>query len=50
MKKNTTITSHLYETDYLRWIASNLEKLRQKNYQAADWKNLLEEIEDMGRS
>ncbi|MDJ0597958.1 MAG: DUF29 domain-containing protein [Crocosphaera sp.] len=43
-------TSNLYETDYLQWIESNLEKLRQKNYQDVDWENLLEEIEDMGRS
>ncbi len=50
MEKITTITSNLYETDYLRWIESNLEKLRQKNYQQVDWENLLEEIEDMGRS
>ncbi|MDJ0579167.1 DUF29 domain-containing protein [Crocosphaera sp.] len=43
------ITSNLYETDYLQWIESNLEKLRQKNYQEVDWENLLEEIEDMGK-
>lgn len=43
-------TSNLYETDYLQWIESNLVKLRQKNYQEVDWENLLEEIEDMGRS
>lgn len=42
--------SNLYETDYLQWIESNLEKLRQKNYQQVDWENLLEEIEDMARS
>ena len=50
METIKTKTSSLYETDYLRWIESNLEKLRHKNYQEVDWENLLEEIEDMGRS
>ena len=47
METIKTIISNLYETDYLQWIESNLEKLRQKNYQEVDWENLLEEIEDM---
>ncbi|MGK7884657.1 MAG: DUF29 domain-containing protein [Crocosphaera sp.] len=49
METIKTIISNLYETDYLQWIESNLEKLRQKNYQEVDWENLLEEIEDMGK-
>jgi len=39
----------LYETDYLRWIEIT-EKLRVRNYSNIDWENLIEEIEDMGRS
>lgn len=50
METTTINTSNLYETDYLQWIESNLVKLRQKKYQEVDWENLLEEIEDMGRS
>lgn len=40
----------LYETDYLQWIETTLEKLRSQDYPNVDWGNLIEEIEDMGRS
>lgn len=40
----------LYEADYLRWIEITLEKLRSQDYASVDWENLIEEIEDMGRS
>lgn len=41
---------NLYETDYLRWIETTAEKLRKQDYSAIDWENLIEEIENMGRS
>lgn len=47
------LTSHqqnLYETDYLNWIETTVEQLRNQNYAQIDWENLIEEIEDMGRS
>lgn len=40
----------LYEADYLRWIETTVEKLRSQNYAEVDWENLIEEIEDVGRS
>ncbi|MGB7084671.1 MAG: DUF29 domain-containing protein [Phormidesmis sp.] len=40
----------LYETDYAQWIEVTLQKLQQQDYAAVDWENLIEEIEDMGRS
>lgn len=40
----------LYETDYLRWIETNLEKLKNRDYDSVDWQNLIEEFEDMGKS
>lgn len=40
----------LYETDYLKWIETTVEKLRVRDYSNIDWENLIEEIEDMGRS
>jgi hypothetical protein len=43
-------TRNLYEADYLQWLESNLQQLRQGNYEQIDWENLLEEIEAMGRS
>ncbi len=40
----------LYDTDYLRWIETTVEKLRIRDYSNVDWENLIAEIEDMGRS
>jgi hypothetical protein len=40
----------LYDTDYLRWIETTVEKLRVRDYSNIDWENLIAEIEDMGRS
>jgi hypothetical protein len=40
----------LYETDYLKWIETTVEKLRVRDYSSVDWENIIEEIEDMGRS
>ncbi|MBD2089507.1 DUF29 domain-containing protein [Microcoleus sp. FACHB-1515] len=41
---------NLYETDYLQWIETTIDQMKQQNYGAIDWENLIEEIEDMGRS
>jgi hypothetical protein len=41
---------NLYEADYLNWIETTVEKLRVRDYSSVDWENLIEEIEDMGRS
>lgn len=41
---------HLYETDYLKWIETTVKKLQVQDYSNIDWENLIEEIEDMGRS
>ena len=40
----------LYDTDYLRWIETTVEKLRIRDFSNIDWENLIAEIEDMGRS
>ena len=40
----------LYETDYLQWIETTVEKLHSRDYANMDWDNLIEEIEDMGRN
>lgn len=41
---------NLYEADYLKWIETTAQKLRVRDYSNIDWENLIEEIEDMGRS
>lgn len=40
----------LYEVDYLNWIKTTVTQLKNQAYQEVDWQNLIEEIEDMGRS
>lgn len=50
MLSGKTDSQTLYETDYLEWIETIVEKLRSENYAHVDWENLIEEIEDMGRS
>ena len=40
----------LYETDFLQWIETTVEKLQNGDYVNVDWENLIAEIEDMGRS
>ncbi len=39
----------LYDTDYLQWITTTVDKLRRQDYNHVDWANLIEEIEDMGK-
>ena len=39
-----------YDTDYLRWSETIVEKLRARDYLNIDWENLIAEIEDIGRS
>ncbi|MBD2492977.1 DUF29 domain-containing protein [Nostoc sp. FACHB-280] len=40
----------LYNTDYLQWIETTVEKLQNHDYANVDWENLIEEIADIGRS
>ena len=40
----------LYHKDFPLWAKINLDLLKEKAYDLADWENLLEEIEDTARS
>ncbi|MDJ0536690.1 MAG: DUF29 domain-containing protein [Xenococcaceae cyanobacterium MO_207.B15] len=40
----------LYERDFNLWISETLKSLKTKNMETIDWDNLIEEIEDIGRS
>ncbi len=42
--------AHLYETDYLAWVELTISKLRSQDLAAIDWENLIEEIDNMGKS
>ena len=40
----------LYERDFNLWINETLTSLKTRNMETIDWDNLIEEVEDMGRS
>jgi hypothetical protein len=42
--------NNLYERDYYRWLENTAQILKEGNLQNLDIPNLIEEIEDMGRS
>ncbi len=39
----------LIQTDYVGWLNETITLLKQKNFDQVDWKNLIEEIESLGR-
>ncbi len=39
----------LYENDFVRWVETTVEQLRNQDYASVDWANLIEEIEDMSK-
>jgi len=41
---------NLYDSDYQLWLESTINQLRQGDFQAVDWPNLLEELADLGKS
>ena len=41
---------NLYNQDYQKWLKFTAKKLRSGHFDEVDWENLVEEIEDMGRS
>jgi len=46
----STATALLYETDFYEWTQNQANTLRAKNFACLDLDNLIEEIEDMGKS
>ena len=40
----------LYEKDFLAWTEKISESIKEKNFDDMDWDNLIEEVEDMGKS
>jgi hypothetical protein len=42
--------STLYELDFLLWTEETSNKLKARDFDCVDWENLIEEIEDLGRS
>jgi hypothetical protein len=44
------MSSTLYDNDYHKWVGETVQQLREKNFNCVDWDNLIDEIEDMGKS
>ncbi|MFK0730406.1 MAG: DUF29 domain-containing protein [Gloeotrichia echinulata GP01] len=40
----------LYERDFYTWSLQQAQLLREKKFEQVDWDNLIEEVEDLGRS
>lgn len=43
------IAPSLYEQDYVAWLDLTLNQLKQQDFNGLDWKNLIEEIDALGR-
>lgn len=50
MELKTPTKLNLYDQDYCLWIETMAELLKNKQFSELDLENLIEEIEDMGRS
>lgn len=44
------MTQVKYEEDYYLWTQTMVDNLKHRNYSKVDWDNLIEEIDDMGKS
>ena len=44
------VTPFLYEHDYQQWLETTVKLLRDHSFELLDLDNLIEEIEDMGKS
>jgi Domain of unknown function DUF29 len=45
-----TYTTTLYDTDFYTWTAQTVYLLKERRFSELDLENLIEEIEDLGRS
>lgn len=47
---SSTSISGLYDTDFIAWVESTTQLLKQGKFSKLDIKNLIEEVEDLGKS
>jgi Domain of unknown function DUF29 len=45
-----TYTTTLYDTDFYTWTTQTVDLLKERRFSELDFVNLIEEIEDLGRS
>ena len=46
----TIARKSLYESDYMLWTQETIAKLKARDFDHVDFENLIEEMEDLGRS
>lgn len=44
------MNSQLYQQDFNLWVEQTVKRIKNKDFEAVDWDNLIEEIEDMSKS
>jgi hypothetical protein len=47
---SSTNTANLYDRDYYLWLSHTAQLIKEGRFSEVDAANLIEEIEDMGRS
>ena len=45
-----TVQTIDYESDFALWLEETVTNLKKQNFQQVDWKNLIEEVESLGKS
>ena len=50
IKPDLAENKSLYEQDYYLWLDKTVEALNERNYQAINWENLIEEVKCLGKS
>ena len=45
---NTLKLKKLYERDFYWWLNLTIQQIKERDFEAVDWENLLEELEDLG--
>ncbi|MFM2315018.1 MAG: hypothetical protein RLZZ04_4294, partial [Cyanobacteriota bacterium] len=50
MSTQVSELKQLYEQDYYLWLEKTIELLKTGKLNQLDWENLIEEIENLGRS
>ncbi|WP_448562315.1 DUF29 family protein [Trichothermofontia sp.] len=45
---NPSLSPTAYETDYLAWLETTVDNLRDRHYEQVDWANLIEELRRYG--
>ena len=43
-------TNGLYERDFYSWSMQQADALKSRDFNAVDWDNVIEEIEDLGKT